>query len=467
MKISRRAALRAALFLATPWVIGGQQRGNAKNPANELSNKKSILVIGAGMAGITAARLLQDSGHQVTVLEGRERLGGRIHTKQFGNSLIDLGAAWIHGDSPDNPLITLAKKYELNTLATNWDETWFYQVHGGVIGDEDFERIIEKADQLVSSIHRAQENARNNESIEETVNRLLNSLDEPVLIKRGVRWWLSSEIEGVSATNYKNLSLRYWDEDEAFEGDDLLIAEGYGALVKRMAEGINIQLNHTVQAITHTNAGVTASGSWGSIDADQAIVTVPLGVLKAQTIQFVPPLPADKFASINRLSMGLLNKIILTFNKPFWPAEAHRLGLLTDNLEERIEYFPVPPGGKSGILVGLAYGDFAMKLEQMDKTQVINKAIDQLQQMEPNISVDDVIDVHITRWASDPLAQGAYIHIPPNGTMSDCENLSKSISERLFFAGEATNQIYFGTVHGAYLSGIRVAQEIQKHSLHG
>ena len=98
------------------------------------------------MAGITAARLLQDSGHQVTVLEGRETLGGRIHAKQFGNSLIDLGAAWIHGDSPDNPLITLAKKYELNTLPTNWDETWFYQVHGGVIGDEDFERIIEKAD---------------------------------------------------------------------------------------------------------------------------------------------------------------------------------------------------------------------------------------------------------------------------------------------------------------------------------
>ena len=80
--------------------------------------------------------------------------------------------------------------------------------------------------------------------------------------------------------------------------------------------------------------------------------------------------------------------------------------------------------------------------------------------MVPTISVDDVIDVYITRWASDPMAQGAYIHIPPNGSMGDCENLSRSISDRLFFAGEATNQIYFGTVHGAYLSGMRAAQEI-------
>ena len=227
-----------------------------------------------------------------------------------------------------------------------------------------------------------------------------------------------------------------------------------------MAEGLNIKLNHTVQAITHSNAGVKASGPWGSIDADKAIITVPLGVLKAQTIQFSPPLPAHKIASINRLSMGLLNKIILTFNKPFWPIEAHRLGLLADSTKERIEYFPVPPGSDSGILIGLAYGDFAFKLERMSKNQVIKKVIGQLQEMVPDISVDDVIDVHITRWASDPMAQGAYIHIPPNGTMSDCKNLSKSISDRLFFAGEATNDIYFGTVHGAYLSGMRAAQEI-------
>ena len=460
MKLSRRAALRTALFLATPWVIGVQQRLNAKNTTNESSNKKSILVIGAGIAGITAARHLQNNGHQVTVLEGRDRLGGRIHTKKFGNTSIDLGAAWIHGDSPDNPLITLAKRYRLNTSPTNWDETWFYQEHEGVIEDEDFERIEAKADQLVSSIHRLQENAQNNESIEATVDRLLNSLDEPEHIKRGVRWWLSSEIEGVSGTNYKNLSLRYWDEDEAFDGDDLLIAEGYGALVERMAEGLNIQLNHTVQTITHTNLGIKAAGSWGSIEADQAILSVPLGVLKAQSIQFSPPLPADKIASINRLSMGLLNKIILTFKKPFWPSDAHRLGLLTDSTKERIEYFPVPPGGNSGILVGLAYGDFAREIERMSKNEVINKAIGQLQKMVPTISVDDVIDVYITRWASDPMAQGAYIHIPPNGAMGDCENLSRSISDRLFFAGEATNQIYFGTVHGAYLSGMRAAQEI-------
>ena len=464
MKISRRTTLRAALFLATPWVIEAQKRLYAKTPTNESSSSKSILVIGAGMAGITAARYLQDKGHRVTVLEGRDRIGGRIHTKQFGNTSIDLGAAWIHGDSPNNPLIALAKRYRLSTSPTNWDETWFYEPNEGVIEDEDFERIEAKADQLVSSIHRKQANANKNESIEATVEKLLSSMDEPEHIKRGVRWWLSSEIEGVSAANYKDLSLRHWDEDEAYEGDDLLITEGYGALANQMSKGLDIQMNHNVEKVTHTNNGVKATGPWGSIEADQAILTVPLGVLKAEGITFSPTLPADKIRSINRLSMGLLNKIVLTFKKPFWPEEAHRLGLLTESTKERIEYFPVPPGSNSGILIGLTYGDFAKKLEEMTKKQVINKAISQLQQMIPTVSEDDVIDVHITRWASDPLAKGSYIHIPPNGAMADCESLSKSIDNRLFFAGEATNQMYFGTVHGAYLSGLRAAQEIQIHS---
>ena len=452
--------LRAALFIATPWIFGAQKRLNAKTPTDEFTSSTSIVVIGAGIAGIAAARYLQDKGHRVTVLEGRDRLGGRIHTKQFGNNSIDLGAAWIHGDSPNNPLIALAKRYRLSTSPTNWDETWFYEPNEGVIEDEDFERIEAKADQLVSLIHRQQANANTNESIEATVENLLNSMDEPEHIKRGVRWWLSSEIEGVSAANYKDLSLRYWDVDEAYEGDDLLIAEGYGALARQMAKGLDIQLNHTVEAVTHTNNGVKATGPWGHIEADQAILTVPLGVLKAETIKFSPPLPADKIESINKLSMGLLNKIILTFRKPFWPAEAHRLGLLTGSTKDRIEYFPVPPRSNSGILVGLAFGDFARKLEEMTKKQVINKVISQLQQMVPTVGEDDVIDVHITRWASDPLARGSYIHIPPNGAMADCESLRKSINNRLFFAGEATNQIYFGTVHGAYLSGLRAAQEI-------
>ena len=460
MKITRRAALRAGLFLAMPWGITTKQKLYAQNKINEPSPKKSILVIGAGMAGITAARYLQDKGHLVTVLEGRERVGGRIHTKQFGDNSVDLGAAWIHGNSPNNPLVALAKRYELSTSPTNWDETWLYEPNKGVIDDDDFERIEIKANQVIDSIHRLQINAKKSESMEATVEKLLSSMDEPEHLKRGVRWWLSSEIEGVSAANYKNLSLQYWDADEAFEGDDLLIAEGYGALANKMAKGLNIQLGHTVETVAHTSNGVKATGPWGHIEADQAILTVPLGVLKAQAIKFSPPLPADKTESINKLSMGLLNKLILTFREPLWPAEAHRLGLLSDSTKERIEYFPISPGSKSGILIGLAYGDFARTLEGMSKKQVINKAIGQLKKMVPTISEDDVIDVHITRWASDPLAQGSYIHIPPNGAMADCEKLSKSVDNRLFFAGEATNPMYFGTVHGAYLSGMRAAQEI-------
>ena len=159
--------------------------------------------------------------------------------------------------------------------------------------------------------------------------------------------------------------------------------------------------------------------------------------------------------------MGLINKVVITFEHSFWPADAHILGILSNALEERLEFFPVPPGGKSSVLVALAFGAFAKELESMSKQQVITKIVSQLIEIEPSISSDNVVDVYVSAWSSDPLSRGAYTHLPPGSSMADPENLGRPINNKLFFAGEATNPIYLGTMHGAYLSGIRAAKEIQ------
>lgn len=461
MNITRRAALRASLFLATTWLIGSQKGLNA-NENNKITDlKKTVLVIGAGMAGIAAAQDLQNKGYEVTILEGRNRAGGRIWTQRFKDSSIDLGAAWIHGDSPNNPLMALASKYGLRTSATNWDETWLYQAGKGVIEDSDYDKIEQKADQLIRKLHELQLNAEMNDSMKSTVQSLLNSLKGSQTIKEGVRWWISSEIEAVSAANYEDLSLRFWDEDEEFEGQDLILEKGYGNLINRLAEGLNIQYNHKVNSIDHTDNGITVKGSWGKIKTDKVIVTVPLGVLKKNTIQFTPKLPGNKLESIRRLNMGVLNKIVITFRQAFWPRDAHRLGLLKANTLERIEYFPIPTGSKSAILVGLVYGDYAQTIEKLSKQKVISIVIKQLEQMFPNINTSDVVDISVTNWHSDPMSEGSYIHIPPNASLSDCTTLGEPVGNSLFFAGEATNPSYLGTVHGAYLSGLRAAQEVE------
>ena len=464
MNITRRVAIRMVLAVATASVISNQKRLNAQEPGNSLETGQSVLIIGAGMAGITAALELQNSGYQVTILEGRERPGGRIQTQRFGDVAVDLGAAWIHGDSPSNPIMKLAEKYNLETSPTNWDETWLYRQGEGVIEDSDYNRIEELAEQVIEKVHALQESADESDSMEQAVNALIANLNDSQAIKDGVRWWLSSEVEAVSAADYRDLSLKYWDEDEEFSGDDLLLGEGYGNLIAEMSKGINIKFNQTVTQINYSGSGVTVSGPWGELEADKAIVTVPLGVLQQNSIQFNPPLPESKKESINKLQMGVLNKIVLTFKKAIWPKEAHRLGLLAASTDERIEYFPLPPGGQSPILVGLAYGDHARELEQLNKQQIINKAIKQLQKMFPDISSSDVVDVELTRWDSDPMTRGSYSHIPPDASLSDCETLGQQVGNSLFFAGEATHPLYLGTVHGAYLSGLRAAIEIEQSS---
>ena len=464
MNITRRSALRAFLFLASASFVSNQKRLKAQEEVDRSKIGKSVLIIGAGMAGIAAALDLQNSGYQVTILEGRERPGGRIQTQQFGDVAVDLGAAWIHGDSPSNPIMKLAAKYSLETSPTKWDETWFYRQGEGVIEDSDYNRIEELAAQVIEQVHALQESADETDSMERAVNALIANLNDSQVIKDGVRWWLSSEIEAVSAADYRDLSLKHWDEDEEFPGDDLLLGEGYGNLIAEMSKGINIKFNQTVTRINYSVSGVTVSGPWGELEADKAIVTVPLGVLQQNSIQFNPPLPESKKESISKLQMGVLNKIVLTFNKAIWPKEAHRLGLLAARSDERIEYFPLPPGGQSPILVGLAYGDHARDLEKLNKQQIINKVIQQLQKMFSDISTSDVVDVEITRWDSDSMTRGSYSHIPPDASLSDCETLGKPVGNSLFFAGEATHPLYLGTVHGAYLSGMRAAREIEQSS---
>ena len=461
MKITRRTALRASLFLGTPWLIGSQKKLNAKGE-NKISNiKRTVLIIGAGMAGIAAAQELQNNGYEVTILEGRNRSGGRILTQRFEDTSIDLGAAWIHGDAPNNPLMALASKYNIGTSATDWDETWLYQAGKGVIEDSDYDKIEQKAGQLIKKIHELQLNAETKDSMKSTIQKLLNSLHGSKTLKEGVRWWISSEIEGVSAANYKDLSLQFWNEDEEFEGQDLLLTNGYGNLIDKLSEEMDIQYNHEVNRITYTEAGIRVSGPWGNATADKVIVTVPLGVLKKNRIQFIPELPARKKESIRRLEMGLLNKIVLTFQKAFWPKEAHRLGLLGADTLERIEYYPMPPGGKSAILVGIVYGDFARSIERLSKEKVISIVINQLQKMFPEVSESDIDEILITGWHSDPMSEGSYLYIPPNASFNDCKILGEPVENSLFFAGEATHPLYLGTVHGAYLSGIRSAKEVQ------
>ena len=459
MKISRRKALQLATFIGTIWLTTNRTIF-AKDIKTDIKRKKAI-VIGAGIAGVTAAKQLLENNFDVTVIEARERPGGRILTSSIGNISVDMGAAWIHGDSHLNPLMELVEKYKLVTAPTNWDETWFYseRERGTVIEDRDFNSIERITNKIILKIHELQINATADQSMESTIEDLLQGIRAPSIIKNGVKWWLSSEIEAVSGANYKDLSLQYWDEDEAYEGDDLLLMQGYGTLIKKMTEGINIDYNKKVDKIEYGKTEVIISGEWGRMSGDIAVVTVPLGVLKNKSIDFVPTLPEEKIKSIERLEMGILNKIVIQFDKRFWPAKAHRLGLISESTNERIEFFPARPSSDNTVLVALTYGDFARSIERRSKEAISHLIWSQIKKIFPRVSKSNIVDIFVTKWYSDEFTYGSYSYIPPNASLDDCETLSNPVGNNLLFAGEATSRYYLGTVHGAYLSGLRAASQ--------
>ncbi|HJP09938.1 MAG TPA: FAD-dependent oxidoreductase [Arenicellales bacterium] len=463
--ISRRELIRAGLLFATQLFTGsnvvhaGSKKKEAKEPA------ETVFVVGAGVAGLTAAARLQESGFRVIVLEGRSRSGGRILTDHSLGVPLDLGAAWIHGNSQSNPLTKLARRLNIATKKTDWDALWLYDFDEGELADHVYEKIDRKFEYVLEQLYDAQEIVGEDRSIAESINRIVKHTGTKGVVRRGLQWYLTSYIETEYAVDFEDLSHRYWDEDSAFSGDDVIVKPGYSQIIKGISKGISIEYQHVVQRISLNAKGVSITTNKDLFKGDRVVITVPLGVLQGGGIVFEPELPDKKIRSINRLAMGTMNKVALRFPKRFWPKEAYILGLLENTTKEMVEYFPLNPYNGESVIVGLARGRHARSWEEKSKEEVVEEAVTDLRGMfgssvpAPSASV-------LTAWHSDVFAKGSYPHVPPGGSLSDYRVLAKPIDSRIFFAGDATTASYPATVHGAYLSGERVAREIIKSTSH-
>ena len=187
--------------------------------------------------------------------------------------------------------------------------------------------------------------------------------------------------------------------------------------------------------------------------ADRVIVTVPLGVLKAQTIAFDPPLPERKRRAIERLGFGLLNKVVLSFEEPFWPESPDMIGLVGQeqpvaDLVNGLTFAGAP------LLVGLRGGAAARSREALSDQDAIGEVLAAMD------AAPEPTGALVTRWAADPYARGSYSFLAVGSSPADLRALAEPVGERLLFAGEATHEDFFATVHGAYMSGIREAERI-------
>ena len=205
--------------------------------------------------------------------------------------------------------------------------------------------------------------------------------------------------------------------------------------------------------------GVRVETSAGPIDARAVVVTVPLGVLKHEGIEFVPRLPERHEQAIDRLGMGVLSKTFLRFDKPFWPSDLDWQEYLGPRHGAWAEWFSMAKAGPP-VLVAFHGGDRARELERADARDVRGDAMRTLRTMFGH-DIPAPLAITTTRWSRDRFAHGSYSTNAVGSTRADRVALGEPVDGRLFFAGEATEPDYSSTVHGAFRTGHRVARQVR------
>jgi monoamine oxidase len=408
--------------------------------------KKNVVVVGGGIAGLGAAVELLSHGCEVTVIEAAPRFGGRIYTLHEDGTPLELGAEFLHGQSP--PLQAALRRAGLLAHEISMENKVFE--HGR------FRRVDvwEKMSKIIQHIDPAEADCSFAEFLEKKMLRASNRR----LAEAFVKGFHAAPPERISAHSLRRAE--HAAEHMADPAQSRLDA-GYAAfvdfLVRQIREqGGKILERSPVQRIRWQRGRVEVQieGQSETVNAEAAIVAVSLGVLKAGTIAFEPP--PGKNEAVTQIPFGHVVKIILRFRAVCWPKFA-----FIQAWDEALPTWWTDARGP--ILVGWAGGPKADKLLQLSRPQLESLALVTIKKIFPKHAgalQNYFISSHYHNWANDPLIRGAYSYLPVGG-LDLPKLLAEPVGETLFFAGEATvRDAQTGMVSEAYETGLRAAREV-------
>jgi lysine-specific histone demethylase 1 len=313
---------------------------------------------------------------------------------------------------------------------------------------------------------RARTDAAEEEDVEDTHATL--SVPESLV------HWHWANLEYANGSQLASLSNRWWDADDAYDfgGEHSLLPEGYGGLLRKVAVGLDIKLEHVVKKVTRTPQGATVHVSAGRggaekvIEADAVIVSLPLGVLKANSVAFDPPLPARKQHAIDRLGFGVLNKVLLGFDVAFWKErEGQRdfWGIAAKTSRQRgqaFQFWNMTRCTGHPLLLVLHAGRAAALpgTDEEAASAAVGATMDALRSIFGHGVVPEPTHQQVTRWEHDPFSLGVYSHVAVGASARDYDMMAEPLWDgNLLWAGEATCREHPATVAGAFLSGVREA----------
>ena len=416
-----------------------------------------VIVIGAGIAGLAAARTVLEAGRSCLVLEARDRIGGRIWTSNIWPDVpVDLGASWIHG-TEGNPIYDEANLLGIDTTVfdvgsaegAGWVE--YYAADGTRADADDIEEQVARA---IGQLERAAaDGGADLLSMRAAIDALSPDFSDDPSVAAAL-----TDYAGDYGATPDTLALSALDEEGDFRGAQRVFPAGYGQLTRRLAEGLPIAFNTAITAVSlrgpdHVDVE-SAGGRWR---AAKVIVTVPLGVLKSGAIRFDPPLPAGHSRAIERLGFGRFEKLVLTFDTAFWD-DVDQIQIFGSPGRPFTGWYNLNRVSGSPALMAINGGAAAVAVAGLDVDRQAAAATELLAAIYPR-EFRPPLAAQASRWWEDEFSRGSYSFTAVGSGQEDREALAEPIGDRLWLAGEAQHPTMHSTVHGAWLSGKAAAEQ--------
>src|SRR6516225_11557712 len=407
---------------------------------SSLPSEVDVAIVGAGAAGLGAARALANSSLSLIVLEARDRVGGRGHTIMASPDItFDVGCGWLHS-ADKNSFVPVAQElnFEIDRNRPPWRERGF----DAAFPPEQRREFMRALDAFYQRAEQAAKDGRDSAA---------NACLEP-----GNRWnpmidAISTYVNGTELDRVSILDMDAYEDT----GLNWRVRQGYGALMAAYGAPLPLCLDCEVTLIDHSAKRLRIETTLGTLSADKVIVTVPTDLIAQEAIRFHPALTAKVDAAAG-LPLGLADKVMLALEEPeALPIEGNLRGA---TMRTAMGTFHLRPFGQPCI-EGFFGGRFARELEDAGEGAIAAHSIDEIVSFLGNNFRRKLRPLKESRWAHDRFARGSYSHALP-GHSADRAILAAPVDGRLFFAGEATSPNFFSTAHGAHDSGERAAAEV-------